>query len=366
MSVNAGLGVLDNGVVDHGGQDVEHHEDNGGSEAGEQQGSDGAHDQQDVDPEQLGTGQSLLSLGQLGSDIGVALQSDIAQSLLLGAAQQEGDDQNGDQTNQNGGQDGHEELGNGSFGAGHGSKSGVSTDGGAAPGQDVHGTGGQSHDGSQGGALHAQSIIQRQQSGNADQEGDSAGTVQMDDHSQDSGTDADLDGIGANQLQHLADDGTEGTGIGQDAEEQDGEDEHNAGSGNGADTLGAGDHAAQALEVGDEINNTFGGAFGDHFHEEAGDDAGDHGNSDQGNQGRGLLGHDQHQHGDDRDKAEYCERNRHNDFLLIFFAQRTLAIILCSCACADCAGSYDQLCSNFRAKYGLRSKFVQTFCFTGI
>ena len=189
-------------------------------------------------------------------------------------------------------------------------------------GQDVHSTGGQSNQSSQGGALHAQSIIQRQQGGDADQEGDSAGTVQMDDHGQDSGTDADLDGIGANQLQHLADDGTEGTGIGQNAEEQDGEDEHNAGSGNGADTAGAGDHAAQALEVGDEINHAFSGAFGNLLDEEAGDDAGDHGNSDQGNQGRGLLGHDQHQHGDDRYEAEYCERNRHNDFLLIFFGAK--------------------------------------------
>jgi hypothetical protein len=50
----------------------------------------------------------------------------------------------------------------------------------------------------------------------------------------------------------------------------------------------------------------------------AGDDAGDHGNSDQGNQGRGLLGHDQHQHDDDGQEAQYCQGNGIHNFTSSF------------------------------------------------
>lgn len=163
---------------------------------------------------------------------------------------------------------------------------------GAAPGQDIHGAGGEGHNGGQRSAAHAERVIQRKQRGHTDQEGDRSGAVQMDDGSQNGGADADFDGIGAYQVQNALDDGAEGAGIGQDAKEQNGEDEHDAGGRHGADALGAGDHVAQGLEVGEKVHNTLRSLRGALRHdrdEEAGDDAGDHGNYDQSHQRRCFL-----------------------------------------------------------------------------
>ena len=66
VGVHAGLGLLDVGVVDDGGQHVEHHKDHRGGEAGEQQGDDGSDDEDQVDGEEVGPQQGLLLFGELG------------------------------------------------------------------------------------------------------------------------------------------------------------------------------------------------------------------------------------------------------------------------------------------------------------
>ena len=180
---------------------------------------------------------------------------------------------------------------------------------GAAPGQDIHGAGGEGHNGGQRSAAHAERVIQRKQRGHTDQEGDRSGAVQMDDGSQNGGADADFDGIGAYQVQNALDDGAKGAGIGQDAKEQNGEDEHDAGGRHGADALGAGDHVAQGLEVGEKVHNTLRslrGALRYDRDKETGDDAGDHGDHNQGHQRRCFFGHNQYQHDDDRQESENC------------------------------------------------------------
>ena len=305
MGVHPGLGILHAGVVDDGGQHVEGHEYHRGGEAGEQQGHDSGHNEDDVHPEQVGTQQGLLLLGELLLGISGGLESHGADALFLAGSQECGDNQHTYQAHQHGGKDGKEE-GDGVIA--HAQRGG-GTDGGAAPGQDIHGAGGEGHNGGQRSAAHAERVIQRKQRGHTDQEGDRSGAVQMDDGSQNGGADADFDGIGAYQVQNALDDGAEGAGIGQDAKEQNGEDEHDAGGRHGADALGAGDHVAQGLEVGEKVHNTLRSLRGALRHdrdEEAGDDAGDHGNYDQSHQRRYFFGHNQYQHDDDRQESENC------------------------------------------------------------
>ena len=127
----------------------------------------------------------------------------------------------------------------------------------------------------------------------------------MDDGGQHCGADGNFDGVGAHQVQHLLDDGAEGARIGEDAEEQDRENEHDAGGGHGADAGGTGDHFAQALEVGHKIHDA-GGIFRVGDKEETGDDAGDHGNRDKGYQRGCLFGHNQNQHEHHSQKAKKC------------------------------------------------------------
>ena len=167
VGVHPGLGVGHLGIVDEGGQHIEHHEHHRGGKAGLQQAGNGGHDEENIHPEQVGTEQGLLLVGQLRLHVLAALQGHSAQTGLLGAAQEYGDDNDAHQTGDDGGQHRHEEghrvaqlplWGKGVGGA----------DGGAAPGQDVHGSRRQGHDGGQGGALHAQRVIQGQQGGDAD------------------------------------------------------------------------------------------------------------------------------------------------------------------------------------------------------
>ena len=112
MGVDSGLGRLDVGVVDHGGDDVEDHEDDSGREAGLQQGRDGCDDQEDVEAEQLRALQRFFFRGEgcggvddLG-DVSAAFGED---ALLFASAQQYGDSQYADETGDDGGQVGHEE-----------------------------------------------------------------------------------------------------------------------------------------------------------------------------------------------------------------------------------------------------------------
>ena len=143
--------------------------------------------------------------------------------------------------------------------------------------------------------------------GDADQESDGAGAVQVDDGGQNGGADADFDGIRSYQVQNPLNDGAEGTGVGQDTKEQNGKNEHDAGGGHRADALGAGDHVAQGLEVGDKVDHTLRplrGALRHNRDEETGDDAGDHGYHNEGHQRGCFFGHDQHQHDNDRQESE--------------------------------------------------------------
>lgn len=84
-------------------------------------------------------------------------------------------------------------------------------------------------------------------------------------------------------------------GVGEDAEEQNGEDEHDAGGGHGTNAAGAGDETAQLFEVGKEVDYA-GGVLRVSHKEEARDDAGNDGDCDQGYQGGRFLCHDQHEH----------------------------------------------------------------------
>ena len=131
----------------------------------------------------------------------------------------------------------------------------------------------------------------------------------MDDGGQNGGADADLDGIGAHQVQDPLDDGTEGAGVGQEAEEQDGENEHDAGGSHGADAFGAGDHTTQGLEVGYKVNyalRALRGALGYDRDKETRNNTGDHRNHNQGHQGGRLLRHDQDQHDHNRQEPQNC------------------------------------------------------------
>ena len=300
MGVDSGLGGLDVGIVDDGRDDVEDHEDDSGRKAGLQQGNDGCDDEEDVKAKQLRALQRFFFRGERSGgvdDLGHVAAAFRQDAGLFSLAHECGKEQNADDACDNGGQVGHEEGNGAGF-----TQRGGRTDGRAAPGQNVHDACGQGNEGRQGGALHTDGVVQGYEGRYADQEGDRARAVQVHDGSQDGGADADLNGVGAYGLDDLGDDGAEGACVGEDTEEQDGEDEHDAGSGYGADTLGAGDHAAQGLEVCHEIDDA-GSVLGVSDKESAGDDAGDDGDRDEGDQRGRLLGHDQHQHEDDGDET---------------------------------------------------------------
>ena len=305
VGVHPGLGVLDTGIVDDSGQHVKDHEHHCGGKAGEQQGQNRRHNEQDVHPEELGPQKGLLLVGELRLSGAGAAEGHGADAVLLPLAQESRQNDHTGKTHKDGGKHRHKELLHHVHAQGGGG-----ADGWAAPGQDVHGARRQGHDGGQGGPLHAHRVIQGDQRGHADEEGHRAGAVQVDRHGQDGGADGDFDGVGAHELGDAADDGAEGSGVGENAEEQDGENEHDAGGGHGADARGAGNHFAQALEIGDKINDAGGalrGPLGDHRDEGAGDDAGDNGNRNQRHQGGDLLGHDEDQHDDNRHEAQDCQ-----------------------------------------------------------
>ena len=76
----------------------------------------------------------------------------------------------------------------------------------------------------------------------------------MDAHGQQRRTQGDKHRVRAHALYNALDDGTEGPRVGQYPEKQDGEQEHHPCRRHGADTVSAGDHPAQALDVGPEIH----------------------------------------------------------------------------------------------------------------
>lgn len=193
------------------------------------------------------------------------------------------------------------------------------TDCGAAPGHNIHDTGGQRHDGSLYPEVHLQLLEQGHTGGDGNQEGGGTGAIQMADAADEEGADTDLDGVFAGKLQDAVDDRIKDTGIRAGAEKQDGKDEHDA----------CGNDAAQALahiicaedgkclgkagaERDDRLNISSSGLFGSSLCgldddiggvDECCDEAGDGGNKDQSYKGRDLLAHDQCQHQQNGDES---------------------------------------------------------------
>ena len=321
MTVDDLVLQIHTGVVDDEQDAVADHK---GDSRAEAVGNEDVQDDQDQChievPAPAGAGQFVGGVGGLCfGQTGDLLRGDACSNALgFLFAQESRDEQAGHQACDPGGHDAHPQLAASDFiaQAGHGCGC---TDRGAAPGHNIHDTGGQRHDGSLYPEVHFQLLEQGHTGGDGNQEGGGTGAIQMADAADEEGADTDLDGVFAGKLQDAVDDRIKDTGIRAGTEKQDGKDEH--------DTCG--NDAAQALahiicaedgkclgkagaERDDRLNISSSGLFGSSLCgldddiggvDECCDEAGDGGNKDQSYKGRDLLAHDQCQHQQNGDES---------------------------------------------------------------
>ena len=239
---------VDDLLVHLGGEAVVHeqsdgnaqHEGNIGGEHIPDQHGDDSDGQQQVEPEQLGTGQLLLLLGLALSNVQGSTGGQACTALLLLEAGQHGVGQGQDDTEDLDGDDGVPQLT--CFHAQHGS----GTHGGTGPGHQVQNAHSQHGNPQQAGGTHVHLLVDGQHSGNHDAEGGSAAAVQVADQGNDTGHDAHADDIVANELHQLADDHIKHAGIGHNAEVQHGENEQ--GSGRRSGVKAGLDHSCQVVK----------------------------------------------------------------------------------------------------------------------
>ena len=199
-----------------------------GEHVPDQHGNDG-NGQDNVEEEQLGTGQ-LAGIRGSGADLQRLALGKTRAVLLLQNAGDHGDNESQNQAeNLNRDQRGPQLAG---FHTQHGS----GTHGGAGPGHQVQNAHRQHGDAQQGGGLHVQLLVHGQHGGNHDAEGGSAAAVQVADGGNQAGHNAHTDDVVADELHQLADDGVKHSGIGHDAKVEDGEYEQGCGGGGGIET----------------------------------------------------------------------------------------------------------------------------------
>jgi hypothetical protein len=110
--------------------------------------------------------------------------------------------------------------------------------GGTAPGNDVHRAGAERHRAGSDPPVQAQPVEDREHRGHRDQEGDGSRAVEVHHHREHRGADDDARGTATRVFHDEADDRVEHAGVGQDAEEEDGEDEHRGHRADVPDALG--------------------------------------------------------------------------------------------------------------------------------
>ncbi len=276
------LGVLGAGVgeIEQESHDGAEHEDDGGGGFAADHDSEDQEGERDVEGKVAGPldglGDGLGGYGELlreGGGLGEAAFFAHAQQPGRGEDKREADGLDPDH--------GQEDLRDRDMEGGGG------TQGGAGPRKEVD-AGGHGDDAGHDAAVDADPLVKGEQGGDGDEKADGAGAVKMDEQGQQGGAGHDAGGATADAAQESADDGLEHARVREDAEEQDGEDEHADDAG---DALHAGEHELAGFEA------------------EAGGEGGRDRKDDEGDEGCDLPAEDGDQQAEDGEETEESEEH---------------------------------------------------------
>ena len=292
------------GVVDKQSDDAADHKGAVGGDLDKHQGQNDHQGQDQVDPEELGTGQLVFLLLADAGIVAVAVVNnqsavDTGAPALFNVAPDKSGHKSDDDTNRLHGHQLDPQV------IGLNAQHGGGAHGGAAPGQQVHNAHGGHADEQQSGGAHLQALVHGKHGGDGDQEGGGSAAVQVADHGDDAGHHGHAYHIGAYLLHQGIDDPVKQAHIIHDAEKQHREDEQGS---RGVDVSDA---------CGNKVTHLFDGKGSGKYQ-----NRGSHGGYAYKGQSRyGDIPQQQDDDGDDGSKAQQRQHGFiHCNFLLIFLS----------------------------------------------